>query len=175
MKTTLLSSGTPFTVEYSQHGDEYEAVINEQAVRVRLLAASDGTLTLLINEQPLHVHIASESSRTLVAINGRVYEFTHAQEKRGRVRRRESGQLSPEVRSPMPGKILEVRIAEGMVVEAGQVLVLLEAMKMENALTAEGSARVKKIYVVAGDLVDLGQLLVEIEIIEAVPSSSQPS
>jgi len=174
MKTILLSGGTPFTIEYSQHGNEYEAVINEQGVRVRLLAASGSTLTFLVNERPLHAHVASEGPRTLVAINGQVYEFTRAREKRGGTRRHESGQLSPEVRSPMPGKILEVRVAEGLVVEAGQVLVLLEAMKMENSLIAEGPARVKKIYVAAGDLVDLGQLLVELEIVETA-AFPQPS
>jgi biotin carboxyl carrier protein len=63
----------------------------------------------------------------------------------------------------MPGKILDVRITVGDKVEAGQVLVLLEAMKMENTLTAEGGGRVKKIHVAVGDLVDLGQLLVELE------------
>ena len=40
----------------------------------------------------------------------------------------------------MPGKILAVKVVEGEVVEDGQTLVLLEAMKMENALTAEGQA-----------------------------------
>jgi pyruvate carboxylase subunit B len=63
----------------------------------------------------------------------------------------------------MPGKILDVRITEGDMVEAGQALILLEAMKMENALMAEGAGRVKKIHVTVGDLVDLGQVLVELE------------
>lgn len=175
MKTTLLSGGTPFTIEYSQRGDEYEVIINEQAVRVRLLAAPDGRLTLLMNGQPLHAYVANDGLRTLVAIDGRVYEFTRPEEKKGRTRQREAGQLSPELRSPMPGKILEVRVAEGIVVEAGQVLVLLEAMKMENSLTAEGLARIKKIHVAAGDLVDLGQLLVELEFTEAILLPSQPS
>ena len=67
----------------------------------------------------------------------------------------------------MPGKILAVKVVEGEVVEDGQTLVLLEAMKMENALTAEGQARVASIHVADGDLVELGQVLVELEPIEA--------
>ena len=83
--------------------------------------------------------------------------------------------MDPEVRAPMPGKILAVLVTEGTAVEAGQALVLLEAMKMENTLPAEGTARVKKVHVAPGDLVDLGQLLVEIEFVEPTSASSQAS
>ncbi|MBI3301680.1 MAG: biotin/lipoyl-binding protein [Deltaproteobacteria bacterium] len=175
MKTTLHSGGATFTVEYTQSGDEYEAVVDGQPLRARLLSARDGALTLLVDRQPLRAHIASDGSRTLVAIAGQVYEFTQAPEKRARTRQREAGRLSPEVRSPMPGKILQVLVAEGTAVEAGQALVLLEAMKMENTLSAEGTAQVKKIHVAPGDLVDLGQLLVELEFSETASVSSQVS
>jgi biotin carboxyl carrier protein len=74
----------------------------------------------------------------------------------------------------MPGKILEVRVSEGVTVEAGQVLVVLEAMKMENALTAEGPARVRKLHVSSGELVDLGQLLVELEFPQAATQTESP-
>jgi acetyl/propionyl-CoA carboxylase alpha subunit len=163
MKTTLHSQGMPLTVEYSQKGETYEAVINEQALRARLLSFRDGSLTLLVNDQPLQIYIARDGRRTLVAIDGQVYEFMQAQEQRGRAIRSEASRLDPEIRSPMPGKILQILVAAEAQVEAGQPLVLLEAMKMENALTAEGAARVKKVLVSPGDLVDLGQLLIELE------------
>jgi len=167
MKTTLHSGGATFTVEYTQSGDEYAAVVNGQSIRARLLSVRDGAVTLLIDGQPLRAHLASDGPRTLVAIAGGVYEFTHAQEQQARTRQREAGRLSPEVRSPMPGKILQVVVTAGATVEAGQALVLLEAMKMENTLSAEGPARVKKIHVAPGDLVDLGQILVELEFVES--------
>jgi len=175
MKTTLHSGGATFTVEYSQNGDEYEAVVNGQSTCVRLLSVHDGALTFLIDGQPLHVCLASDGPRTMVAIEGRVYEFTQMQEKQARTRQHDVGKMSPQVRSPMPGKILAVQAAENTVVEAGQPLVLLEAMKMENILSAEGTARVKKIHVSPGDLVDLGQLLVELEFIAPAPVPAQPS
>jgi 3-methylcrotonyl-CoA carboxylase alpha subunit len=175
MKTVLHADGTAFIVEYTQSGDEYEVIIGNQVKRARMLSACDGALTLLIDHQPLHVHVASDGQRTLVAIAGEVYEFTQPQEKQTRTRQREAGRVSPEVRSPMPGKILQILVTEGMAVEAGQALVLLEAMKMENTLAAEGVARVKKIHVTPGDLVDLGQLLVELEFDGATVETSQVS
>ena len=163
MKTTLHSSGAALTVDYRQEGEEYVAVIDGQSLRARLLAFREGSLTLLVNEKPLHVYVAKEGQRTLVSIDGQIYEFTQVQERRGKARRREAGRLDPEVRSPMPGKILQVLVQEGTQVEAGQPLVLVEAMKMENSLTAEGAAVVKKVHVSPGDLVDLGQVIVELE------------
>ena len=173
MKTVLHSDGTAFTVEYTQSGNEYEVIIGSQVKRTRALSAHGGALTLLVDDQPLRVHVAIDGQRTLVAIAGQVYEFTQSQEKQARTRQREAGRVSPEVRSPMPGKILQILVTEGAEVEAGQALVLLEAMKMENTLAAEGAARVKKIHVALGDLVDLGQLLVELEFGD--PASVTPS
>ncbi len=163
MKTLLLAGGEALTIEYTQNGNEYEVAVNGQTRTIHLLSARAGALTLLVDGQPLHAHVASDEQRMLVAIEGQVYEFTRAQEKQSRARQREAGRLSPEVRSPMPGKILQVLVTEGTAVEAGQALVLLEAMKMENTLSAEGTARVKKVHVTPGDLVELGQLLVELE------------
>lgn len=165
MKTTLLSSsGTAFAVEYTQRGNEYDTQVNDQFRHIQLLAEEDSAITLLVNGQPLRVHVVHDGQRSLVAIDGQVYEFSRAGEKRGTSRQREAGRLSPEIRSPMPGKILDVRVTTGDTVATGQVLVLLEAMKMENSLTAESAGRIKKIHVAVGDLVDLGQLLVELEL-----------
>jgi biotin carboxyl carrier protein len=164
MKTTLFSSrGAAFAVEYSQRGNEYDTQVNGQGRRIQLLSEEDSALTLLVNGQPLRVQVVHDGQRSLATIDGHVYEFSHGGEKKGLSRQRAAGRLSPEIRSPMPGKILDVRITVGDKVEAGQVLVLLEAMKMENTLTAEGGGRVKEIHVAVGDLVDLGQLLVELE------------
>jgi len=167
MKTTLHSTGETFTVEYSQNGNEYTVTVNGHSLPVRLLSQHDDAFTLLIDGKPLRVHVVNDGARTLVAIDGQIYEFTQSQEQHTRTRRHETRGLDPEVRSPMPGKILEVLVAEGTTVEAGQALILLEAMKMENTLAAEGNARVRKIHVAPGNLVDLGQVLVELEFVEA--------
>jgi acetyl/propionyl-CoA carboxylase alpha subunit len=163
MKTTLHAHGQALAIEYRNNDADYVITVGDETVRVQLLAAHNGALTLSVAGQLLRAHVVSDGPRTLVAIDGRVYEFRRGEKKTGQSRQREAGRLSPEIRSPMPGKILDVRVSEGAQVEAGQVLVVLEAMKMENALTAEGPARVQKIHVTAGALVELGQLLVELE------------
>jgi biotin carboxyl carrier protein len=163
MKTILHSRGKALTVEYRQSGDGYVVTVDETPLQTQVLAVHGGALTLSVGGQLLRAHVVSDGPRTLVAVDGYVYEFTRGEKQSAYSRQREAGRLSPEIRSPMPGKILDVRVTEGADVEAGQVLVVLEAMKMENALTAEGLARVRKIHVAAGELVELGQLLVELE------------
>jgi biotin carboxyl carrier protein len=63
----------------------------------------------------------------------------------------------------MPGKIVDVRVQEGDMVEEGDVVVILEAMKMENELKAPQGGAVRAVRVQAGDDVEQNQVLVEIE------------
>ena len=63
----------------------------------------------------------------------------------------------------MPGAILKVLVAEGDQVVEGQVVVILEAMKMENEIHAHRTGVIKKVTVKPGDSVENGQVLVEIE------------
>jgi acetyl/propionyl-CoA carboxylase alpha subunit len=65
--------------------------------------------------------------------------------------------------APMPGTVLRVLVAPGDQVAAGQVLMLLEAMKMELAVSAPSDGTVAAVLVAAGELVNAGQALAEIE------------
>ena len=65
--------------------------------------------------------------------------------------------------APIPGKVVAVKAASGDDVVPGQPLVVLEAMKMENELSAEQQGRVAKVHVAAGDTVEGGELLIELE------------
>ncbi|MDR2697434.1 MAG: biotin/lipoyl-binding protein [Holophagales bacterium] len=64
--------------------------------------------------------------------------------------------------APMPGAIFQIRVKEGDNVQAGQVLLVMEAMKMENPVTAPFNGTVSKIHVREGDNVGEGDLLVEV-------------
>ena len=64
--------------------------------------------------------------------------------------------------APMPGKILEVHVSEGQVVSAGDVLMVMEAMKMEHRIQAQKSGEVLSVNFAEGDRVDMGATLVEL-------------
>lgn len=67
------------------------------------------------------------------------------------------------VKAPMPGRIVKALVAEGDEVEAGQPVIIVEAMKMENEVLAAGPGTIRRILVSAGDTVDAGAVLIEIE------------
>ena len=66
------------------------------------------------------------------------------------------------VRAPMPGLVVRVDVAEGDLVEAGGGLLVVEAMKMENSLTAPVESRVGTIHVVAGQTVEKNAILMDL-------------
>ena len=68
-----------------------------------------------------------------------------------------------ELRAPLQAQIVEWRVAPGAQVQAGDVVVILEAMKMEHEVRAPGSGRVTELFFTAGETVDAGSLLLKIE------------
>ncbi len=71
--------------------------------------------------------------------------------------------LSRFLLCPMPGQVVRIDVQEGDVVEAGQPLVLVEAMKMENVLKAERRARVSKVRVAPGAVLAVDEVILEFE------------
>jgi len=65
-----------------------------------------------------------------------------------------------EIKAPMPGLVLNVVVSEGQEVAEGDVIVILEAMKMENVIKASTAAKVKSVKVNKGDAIDKGQVMV---------------
>lgn len=68
-----------------------------------------------------------------------------------------------ELKSGMPGKIIEIFVKEGDVVQANKPLLIMEAMKMENEMRASAEVRVKQICVKQGDSVEAGAVLIKFE------------
>jgi biotin carboxyl carrier protein len=68
-----------------------------------------------------------------------------------------------QIEAPMPGKIIEVLVEEGTEVNAGDSVLILEAMKMQNEITSEQAGKVKKINVKAEDNVMKSDVLIEFE------------
>jgi biotin carboxyl carrier protein len=70
------------------------------------------------------------------------------------------------VKAPMPGLMVKVEVEVGDIVEAGQGVAIVEAMKMENELKAQGPGKVHAIHVAEGDTVEKDQVLVDFTSLE---------
>ncbi len=74
-----------------------------------------------------------------------------------------ANKLIKEIKAPMPGLVLEIAVTNGQEVKDGDKIIILEAMKMENSILIHTQARIKNVAVVAGQAVEKGQVLVELE------------
>ena len=79
------------------------------------------------------------------------------------VSRRAAPASGGTIKAPLPGMVLDVKVAQGSAVAEGQVLVILEAMKMENEIVASSAGVVKKVHVAKGDSVAAGDVLLVLQ------------
>lgn len=100
-------------------------------------------------------------------LRGRRYEVEAVDERTHAVREMTGGAAKEggarPIRAPMPGLVVRVEVKEGDRVEAGQGVVIVEAMKMENELRADATALVARVHIRAGQTVEKGQLLIDME------------
>src|SRR5580692_9186126 len=141
-----------------------EGAVVHIRIRDRELAAefspnTDGGGVLMIDGRRYPVFSARRKDSILVSVGPASFEFKPAE---AAARRRARGLAAAEIIAPMPGKVLKVLVHDGDLVEAGQPLVVIEAMKMETTLAAESAAIVKHVLVEEGQSVDHGAVLIEL-------------
>ena len=72
-----------------------------------------------------------------------------------------SGAKLNNIKAPMPGLIIDLRVTTGQTIQPGDTLLILEAMNMENIIKSSGAGIVKRVAVKKGDSVEKGQVLIE--------------
>ncbi|MEZ0324454.1 MAG: acetyl-CoA carboxylase biotin carboxyl carrier protein subunit [Fimbriimonas sp.] len=100
-----------------------------------------------------------QGDAVLVSYKGNQYKV----EKKQARARHHGAASSGELRAPMPGLIVDVRVEKGQTVEKGDTILVLEAMKTQQPFTAPFNGTVKELNVAKGDQVNDGQLLALIE------------
>lgn len=171
MKYRYQSGDAVYEVLLERHGDGYRVTVNGEAYDLEVLDAQPGALSLRFGRQgdpmrPQVVYWGAESDVKWLSSCGCTYRLDRPKERTGSGRRRGTagGALAEEtLRAPMPAQVRAVQVAEGDAVEAGQTLLLLEAMKMEIKLSSPRRGRVARILARQGDTVERDQVLVELQ------------
>lgn len=157
MRVGLRHGRQHLTIDLQFDGTAYHATVDGREYIVGAQQLDATTLALVIDGRRYLVDLVRKDRDRLVAVEGEVYTF--APESGGSAHS-VANVAQPEIVAPMPGKVLQVAVQPGEHVEAGDTLLILEAMKMETRLTAEAAASVVEVRVAAGDMVDGGQVLV---------------
>lgn len=119
----------------------------------------DGDLLRIATPQGVKSAVAvTHGDSTFVSVDGRVYEVAKASSARMKSQAAGNG----EGRAPMPGQIVEVLVKNGDQVMAGQTLIVMEAMKMQQPVKADFDGVVEGLAVKPGDQVSDGQVLVKV-------------
>jgi biotin carboxyl carrier protein len=150
MKWQILIDGNVVDID-SEHLDAvtevepgvYSVVLGGDSSEVRLLPAAGGWIAEINGKRyPVEVRDLRNARRNL---------------------RNALGSGRQNVAAPMPGKVIRVLVKEGDSVEAGQGLVVVEAMKMQNEIKASRPAHVVSVLAKAGDTIGAGDTLVVLE------------
>lgn len=150
------------TVAIEREGDCFHVTIGENTYRMRAQRPEHGRLNLQVGDRRLRAYVAHDGLRCYVAMAGRSWMLERPKPQPKRRGASAAGSAGGQVEAAMPGLVLDVLVAAGDVVEKGDVVALLSAMKMELRLTAPTSGRVAQVHCRPGQVVERGQVLVEI-------------
>jgi biotin carboxyl carrier protein len=120
-----------------------------------------GIFSVLLRHKSFTVQIVSDGEEREVWVAGRRYSIsvTDPRDRSGRQKKpTDAGPL--EVHAQMPGKVVKLLVAQGAVVQAGQGLIIVEAMKMQNEMKSPRDGTVTRIYVAEGAAVAAGEKLI---------------
>lgn len=154
--------------EFSLQRDGNQLQLNEQPVICDLKELRPGSYHMLYKGQSFEIEVLQTDR------NGKKHQFTINGKKvdaelydRFDALLKELGmdagaaQKVGDLKAPMPGLVVDIPVKEGDTVKKGDTLLILEAMKMENALKAVGDAVVKKIAVKKGQAVEKNALMIQ--------------
>jgi len=157
------SAGTKLrTVELARDADRWKILLDGQPVDADVVEIAPHTLSLLLDGQAFEIRVTPLPDGALKLQTG-LHEFTAAVADPRAWRGRKHGALEAEGRqqvfAPMPGKVIRILVQEGDTVEAGQGLLVVEAMKMQNEIRSPKGGTVERLHVKEGQPVNAGEVL----------------
>lgn len=161
MKYSYQFGNETLSVELEKTANGFRARLNGEEREIQVLRVADGELTLMIAGKPQTIYFALDGAKRFVAVNGKTYALSVANNTRARGDRAHAPGDDDAIRSPMPGQVRVLSVTQGENVEKGQTLLVIEAMKMEIRIPAPRGGQVK-VLVQVGESVEREQVLAEI-------------
>lgn len=147
--------------------DEKHIRINDQVLDVDFQSVSGQPVySLIINGKSYEAYVSPDDDQWQVLLRGRLYHAQVEDEREKRLRvagnagAAESGEF--HLKAPMPGLVVAIPVEEGEQVTKGQVLLILESMKMQNELKSPRDGIVQRVKIRAGETVEQKQTLLSV-------------
>ena len=152
-----------FVVDVSGTDGRYRITIGEEAWEVDARLTAQGIYSLLVDGVSYVADVVDRDGACVVDVGGELYEITVEEQTRHIIRTRggaAGGSRSRTLTAPLPGKISRVAVRLGDAVAAGDTLLVIEAMKMENEFKAGAAGTVAEVRVQPGQAVNAGDVLI---------------
>ena len=148
--------------------DAKNYIYQTEKLNAKVEHTPDGFSVMVINDVKYPIDIISKHQNEYeLLINGVGYNFTvetpFSLQRKKLLSSQDNESTTIRLKAPMPGKILEVMVKTGDIVKAGDTLLILEAMKMQNAILASTKGIIKKVFAKEGDTTSKSDLLIELE------------
>ncbi len=158
-----------FEISLNGSNGRNAVLVNDEPVEIDLkpIAGSGSLFSLIVDGRSYDVWAEMQNGSYWVAVDGETFEV-RVEDERSRLIKRLGGEEAGAegeiaVKAPMPGLVVRVEVKDGDLVEKGQGVVVVEAMKMENEIKAPASGIVKTVKVTPGEAIEKNAVLVEIE------------
>ena len=154
-------AGKKHRVEISHRGEREVWSVDGHALEADAIEVSPGVYSILLAGKSYEVRVEPTARGLRVTAGGQEFEasvFDPRAWQRSRHGAAES-EGRQQILAPMPGKIVQLLVATGDVVQAGQGLMVVEAMKMQNEIRSPKSGSVERLAVVTGQAVNAGEVV----------------
>jgi biotin carboxyl carrier protein len=143
----------------------WRCLVDGREVQMDAALAQPDVLSLLIEGKAYQIRREQLASDLRIWVGDQSYtaEVRDPRSLRGRKARADAGKGPRQVVAPMPGKVVRFLVSENTVVEAGQGVVVVEAMKMQNEIKSPKNGIVRKLAVSEGAAVNAGDVLAIVE------------
>lgn len=152
----------------SKEGNNVVLSINGKEFVVDVVMAENGACSILHDGQSYNAQLIRQENSKNYKINTYSSSFNveivDTQAKYLQMKKKAVDMPEDKVSSPMPGKVISIPVTEGQKVKAGDVLIVIEAMKMQNNYKASSDGKIKKILVKEGDTINGDQILITLDL-----------
>ena len=155
----------PVSIEAAESG-QIKGVIRGMPFKVEFLQYRVNQLKIMLNGRTETVYCSiNDEQKTIVNFHGLNFTCYRTDQLNDTLDYscKETANDRSKLISPMPGKVVKINVKEGDEVKEGTIMIVVEAMKMENNIIASGKAKVNRVFVTEGQMVDNKMQLLELE------------
>ena len=163
MEFTINIGGVEKTVTVEKNADGHTVTVEGQPYQVAGVTAEPGLLSYFLNRRSQVARVSKGAGGMHISLDGERYHFKQGRDESDTPGAGHHGGGDGRLEAPMPGNIVAVKVSVGDEVAAGDPVVVLESMKMQNEITSPVSGIVKGVHCEAGKQVGFGDVLVEVE------------